>query len=129
VFETSIKTIDEGLSIASKIDAVATNPVTGKLNLKVRDMLYDKFMDDILLKGSPLPPVDSLVEKWATSLQKSLNPMKAAKAEKVLDMLRDGTGNTDEYIKRLTAIDKGGAKQYVPAIRRGVDDASIRKYC
>lgn len=125
-FEGSITTIDEGLSMSSKIDALATNPVTGKLNTKVRDFLIDSF--DINLTANQINP---LIEKWANGLVATAgsNPARAKKAQAVLDLIQRGEGTADDYVAMLTKADKSGFKQYGPAIEKGVNDAQVRKYC
>lgn len=128
-FAGSLTSIDEGLSIASKVDILATNPVSGKLNTRVRDSLLDSFDIDI---SSTVDQVNPLIEKWAKGLVTSMSgpfPAKAKKAQAVLDMISRGDGTADDYIAALTKLDKPGAKQYVPAIEKGVADAKVRKYC
>lgn len=124
-FDGSLTKLDEGLSVASKIDILSTNPGTGQLNTRVRDMLYDTFADDALLKGIEAPPTDTLVRKWAESLVKE----GSVEAQAVLNLMDKGIGVTDDYARALTKIDKAGAKEYIPALQRGAEDIQIRKYC
>ena len=130
-FDGSLTSIDDGLTVASKIDILATNPASGKLNTKVRNMLYDTFADDVLLKVADVSPADDLARKWADGIARSgaANPARAKKAQAVLDLIQRGEGSTEEYIEVLTKLDKPGSKQYVPAIRKGMDDVQVRKYC
>ena len=125
-FEGSITTINEGLSIASKVDVLATNPMTGKLNTKVRDFLVDSFGVDLLADQ-----VHPLVKRWADSIARAgaADPKKTAKAKALLDLMESGSITTDDAVAQLTKLDKGGSKQYVPAINKGVEDAKVRKYC
>ena len=128
-FAGSLTTIDEGLTLVSKLDILATNPVTGKLNIKVRDFIADKYDLDVvrLVENQTIP----LIRKWAGGIVRggNVNPARTEKAKAVLDLLDSGTGTIDEHIAVLTKLDKYGAKQYVPAIKKGMADAQIRKYC
>jgi hypothetical protein len=130
-FSRSITSIDEGLTIASKLDKLATNPATGKLNTRVRDFLVDSFEGDELLKAVEISPADALIRKWAESLVRAAgpDPMRPKKAAAVLTAMDSNFGTSDDYIKVLTRLDKNGAKQYVPAINKGMQDVKVRKYC
>lgn len=130
-FEGSLTSLDEGLTVASKIDILSTNPASGQLNTRVRDMLYDTFADDALLRNIDAPQTDPLIRKWAESLVRAgaANPARTKKAQAILNLMDKGVGTTDDYARELTKIDKAGSKQYIPALQKGAEDVRIRKYC
>ena len=57
------------------------------------------------------------------------DPKRTAKAKAILDLIESGDITTDDAMAQLTKLDKGGSKQYVPAIKKGMDDKLVQKYC
>ena len=129
-FAGSLTSIDEGLSVASKIDVLATNPVTGKLNTGVRDFLVDSFEVDLRV-APDTDQVQKLIDRWTLGLIQAggSDPKRTKKAIALRELMDSGKGTQEEYIAALTKMDKPGSKQYGPAISKGADDLKVRKYC
>lgn len=124
-YDAKLTDVQKGLTDESKLEILATNPVTNKVNL---DVLYDlktQFIEE-MPTGTPKPPT-KVLNMWATQLANGRKADKVAAARQILDEIAKGGDDYYGYLERLSKLDPGNRIRN--AADSSIDDYMQRIYC
>lgn len=128
-FDSSLVTLADGLSDATKLGKMATNPVSGKLNTDVLDFLRTTFADELSLVDNVTPP--KVINEWIDEIltAKDTNIYTREVAEKVKRQLERGNIDYNRHLETLMDVDLKHYKKYQSAAKNEIDDYLQRVYC
>ena len=99
-FDSSLVTLADGLSDATKIGKMATNPVSGKLNTDVLEFLRTTFADELSLVDNTMQP--KLLREMAEDISENTRSGRFGKAaEAVVRELDKGGTDYEVYLALL----------------------------
>lgn len=108
-FDSSLVTLADGLSDATKIGKMATNPVSGKLNTDVLEFLRVTFADELSLVDNTVQP--KLLRQLAEDISGNTTSGRLGKAaDAVLEKLDQGGKDYESYLALLRKESLGDTK-------------------
>lgn len=111
-FDSSLVTLADGLSKATKLGKMATNPVSGKLNTDVLEFFRTRFADELSTVDNVAPP--KILREWATEVNNAFFNSRQTKkvADTIVRILDEGGTDYNRYLGILETLDAKKTKKF-----------------